>query len=137
MIVDAFFICDLFVQMHSYYVNGRTGEWVGSFPKIRARYFRTWFVVDFVAVFPIDYIVRAVEATQQTSADSRTVRLLRLARLLRYVRLLKLMNLKRMTGIIETYEEKVGLSAQSSAFVFKVLAMVGGLLCFNHLVACE
>ena len=102
--VDVFFAVDLFVQMHTYYMSGRTGEWVGSFPKIRARYFRSWFIVDFVAVFPVDYIVRAMERNQQTAADSRSLRMLRLARLLRYARLLKLMNLKRVTGIMETYQ---------------------------------
>ena len=43
-----FFVVDLFLQMHTYYQSGRTGLWVSDFTKVRARYFRTWFIVDFV-----------------------------------------------------------------------------------------
>eukprot|EP01047_Picozoa_sp_COSAG01_P020529 COSAG01_NODE_1170_length_11406_cov_17.917662_8_plen_698_part_00 len=134
--VDFFFLVDLFVQMHTYYMSGRTGEWIGSFAKIRARYFRSWFVVDFVAVFPVDYIVRLSHASQQTAADSRGLRMLRLTRLLRYARLLKLMNLKRVTSIIEAYQAKIGFGAQSQSLIFKVLGIVGVLVAFNHLTAC-
>ena len=134
--MDSFFAIDLFVQMHTYYMSGRTGEWVGSFPKIRARYFRSWFIVDFIAVFPIDYIVRAMEANQQTAADSRSLRMLRLARLLRYARLLKLMNLKRVTGIIETYQSKIGFAAQTTDFMFKILFMVCGLFAVRNHASC-
>lgn len=62
--------------------------------------------------------------------------MLRLARLLRYARLLKLMNLKRVTGIIELYQSKIGFAAQTTDFMFKILFMVCGLVAFNHLTAC-
>jgi len=50
----------MFIQMHTFYLSGRTGQWVNNRTKVRARYFRSWFLVDFVAVFPADYIVRAM-----------------------------------------------------------------------------
>lgn len=59
--VDSFFMLDLFVQMHTYYLSGRSGQWVSNFRKIRRRYFRSWFIVDFVAVFPTDYIIRLLQ----------------------------------------------------------------------------
>jgi hypothetical protein len=55
VVVDTFFVCDLGVQSHTYYMSGRSGQWVSNFKKIRRRYFKGWFIVDFVAVFPLDY----------------------------------------------------------------------------------
>ena len=38
-----------------------TGELITSHKKIASRYLRTWFAVDFLATFPVDYIVRGIE----------------------------------------------------------------------------
>ena len=132
--VDAFFFTDMFIQMHTYYLSGRTGRWVNNHVKIRAKYFRSWFIVDFVAVFPADYIVRAMHYSG--AEDARSFRMLRLARILRYARLLKLMNLKRLDALVEEYQKKIGFSAMTVDFVIKVVIMIVGMGCFNHLAAC-
>lgn len=103
---------DMFIQMHTFYISGRTGAYVNNFTKVRAKYFRSWFIVDFVAVFPADYIVRALHWSG-AGGDARSFRMLRLARLLRYARLLKLMNLKRVDTLIEEYQKKIGFSAMT------------------------
>eukprot|EP01048_Picozoa_sp_COSAG05_P030623 COSAG05_NODE_10745_length_548_cov_1.349666_1_plen_182_part_11 len=48
--VDVMLVLDLIIQMYTYYQDGRTGHWVHNGQKIRARYFRGWFWVDFLAV---------------------------------------------------------------------------------------
>lgn len=132
--VDIFFFVDMFVQMHTFYLSGRTGQWVNNHVKIRARYFRSWFLVDFIAVFPADYIVRALHYSG--GEDARSFRMLRLARILRYARLLKLLNLKRLDALVEEYQKKIGFSAMTVDFVVKMGGMIFGLACFNHLAAC-
>lgn len=132
--IDIFFFVDMFVQMHTYYLSGRTGQWVNNPVKIRARYFRTWFLIDFVAVFPADYIVRILHFSN--GEDARSFRMLRLARILRYARLLKLFNLKRLDALVEEYQRKIGFSAMTTDFVIKICIMILGLFCFNHLSAC-
>lgn len=133
--VDFFFFLDMFIQMHTFYLSGRTGQWVNNRTKVRARYFRSWFLVDFVAVFPADYIVRAMHWSG-TGGDARSFRMLRLARILRYARLLKLLNLKRLDAIVEEYQKKIGFSAMTVDFAVKLFGMILGLFAFNHLTAC-
>ena len=132
--VDLAFLIDLFIQMHTYFLHGRTGLWVDNFTLVRARYFKTWFIVDFVAVFPADYLVRLLH--WHDGGDARSLRMMRLARLLRYARLLKLLNLQRLRMLIEDYQQKIGFSAATFDFVVKLFVIVFGLYAFNHLVAC-
>lgn len=129
-----FFSCDLIVQMHTYYLSGRTGLWVSDMTKVRARYFRTWFVVDFVAVFPVDYILRALHWHQGTNTNS--FRMLRLARLLRYLRLLKLMKFSRFGEAFEALTGSAGFSAMTVDFISKVFGLVFLCICFNHVTGC-
>lgn len=134
LLVWAFFCLDLFVQMHTYYISGRSGLYVSDMTKVRARYFRSWFIVDFVAVFPVDYLLRVIQ--WHNGAEANSFRMLRLARLLRYLRLLKLMNFQRASGILELWQERAGFSAMTMDFIFKVLALVVLCICFNHLAGC-
>ena len=129
-----FFTVDLFIQMHTYYLSGRTGQWVSDPTKVRARYFRTWFIVDFVAVFPVDYILRIID--WHSGGEANSLRMLRLARLLRYLRLLKLANMSRAAAVMEVYREKVGFSAMTADFIYKILGLVALCVCFNHLAGC-
>jgi hypothetical protein len=129
-----FFVIDLVVQMHTYYLSGRTGLWVSDATKVRARYFRTWFIVDFVAVFPVDYVLRALHANN--GAEANSFRMLRLARLLRYLRLLKLMNFSRASAALEIFKESGGFSAMTLDFITKVFGLVALCICFNHLAGC-
>ena len=75
--VDGFFMMDLFVQMHTYYRSGRTGRWVSHFGKVRKKYLRSWFVMDFIAVFPADYLLRVLKSGE--AEDARSFRMVRLA----------------------------------------------------------
>eukprot|EP01043_Picozoa_sp_COSAG02_P042392 COSAG02_NODE_3602_length_6498_cov_2.647914_3_plen_685_part_00 len=129
-----FFCIDLFVQMHTYYQSGRTGLWVSDSTKLRARYFRTWFIVDFVAVFPVDYILRMLH--WHGGAEANGFRMLRLARLLRYLRLLKLMNFSRASALLALFQERAGFSAMTLDFITKVFGLVTLCICFNHLAGC-
>lgn len=129
--VWSFFCVDLFVQMHTYYLSGRTGLWVSDMTKIRARYFRSWFIVDFVAVFPVDYLLRLLH--YHGGAEANSFRMLRLARLLRYLRLLKLMNFSRAGAVLDLIQDSAGLSAMTMDFFVKILGLVFFCICFNHL----
>ncbi len=40
-----------------------TGELITDHRKIAMRYMRTWFIIDLLATFPVDYIVRGVEVS--------------------------------------------------------------------------
>ena len=131
--VDSFFMFDLIIQGSTYYLSGRSGQWVSNGKKIRRRYFRSWFIVDFVAVFPTDYLIRIMQFHQ--GAEARSFRMLRLARLLRYARLLKFMNMKRMGEILAVFQGMIGWNQLSIEFIFKILILCIMFVCFNHLGA--
>ena len=56
LIVDLMFIIDIIINFRSTYVAEETDEVVSNPKKIARHYLKTWFVVDFVAAIPFDYI---------------------------------------------------------------------------------
>ena len=94
---DFVFWIDLFLSFVSAFINDE-GEMVDSHKKIAEKYLSGWFLIDFVAVFPIKEVMAALEKAnpkpQKSSGglgnSSKLLRLLRLLRLYRLLRLLKL-----------------------------------------------
>lgn len=136
LVVDIFFLVDLFVQMQTYFHDNRTGEWVYDQTKIRSRYLHTWFVVDFVAVMPVDHILRLLHKLDHSISDARAFRMLRMARIFRYIRLIKILNPRRVDRLRQWYEKKVGLSNMTLDILFKIMSIIVSIMCFNHLAAC-
>jgi len=87
--------------------------------------------VDFVAVFPTDYIIRLLQWHQ--GAEARSFRMLRLARLLRYARLLKLLNFKRLDDVQKHVQDQIGWNAMSLEFLWKVTMLCLVFVAFNHM----
>ena len=54
---QAYLVMNFFVA----YENPVTGELVTDHRKIAIRYLKGWFVIDLLATFPSDYIVKAVQ----------------------------------------------------------------------------
>jgi hypothetical protein len=133
------FMADLPIQANTFYVYTRTGEWITDKKKIRARYVKTWLIVDIIAVFPIDYILRFGHYvdTSGGSAKAGSVRMLRLARMFRYLRLVKMMSAAPMINdLFEKYQQKLGFSRQTMEFIMKLSNLVIVVYSFNHLAGC-
>lgn len=94
LLIDTGFILDIVYNFNAYYLDDSQAV-VSDKARIRAKYMRTWFVLDFVASFPIDYIVRAAGGSQDSDEWMRNFRLLRLSRLARTTRLLRALKAKR------------------------------------------
>lgn len=134
------FLCDMPIQANTYYLYTRTGEWITEGKQIRARYYKSWLIVDLIACFPIDYLLRFgyhFGDDIAPSAKAGSVRMLRLARLFRYLRLLKMMSAAPMINkMLEKYQEKIGFSRQQMEFIYKLLNLVAVIYSFNHLAGC-
>lgn len=50
------------------YENPVSGEIITDHKKIALRYLKGWFVVDLLATFPSDYIVKAVQVSSSYSS---------------------------------------------------------------------
>ena len=67
-------------------------------------YFRTWFILDIIALLPIDILV--VVGAFDTGPGSSSA-LVRAVRLLRAMRLLKLVRILRASRLVSKWENKV------------------------------
>ena len=85
--MDGFFVVDLCLQFVLGYVDGETQKVVTSLPKIRERYFKSYFVIDVVSLFPFDQVV-----------ESSSTPLLRAIKFLRMLKLLRAMKANRILG---------------------------------------
>lgn len=79
--VDLMFIIDIFINFRTTFIKLNTDEVISNPKQIALHYLKTWFVVDFVAAIPFEFMIT-------TKVDSATTLfgLLKTARLLRLVR---------------------------------------------------
>ena len=136
------FMVDLPIQANTFYQYSRTGEWITDKSKIRTRYCKSWMLVDVIAVFPVDYILRLSHHMNQASAEGRVVaggssRMLRLARLFRYLRLMKLASAGPVIEhLFERARAALGFSRQTLEFALKLINLVIVVYSFNHVAGC-
>lgn len=57
VIVDVMFIIDIAINFRTTFVEGKSGSVISEPEKIAIHYFKTWFVVDFVAAIPFDFFI--------------------------------------------------------------------------------
>ena len=77
LVVDILFIADLFVCLRTCFVV--EDEWMNSYLvqdplQIRLRYYRSWFLMDLIAVFPMAYILEIYEEATSGNAPPPTTR---------------------------------------------------------------
>eukprot|EP01043_Picozoa_sp_COSAG02_P001880 COSAG02_NODE_41_length_47431_cov_32.449204_23_plen_1095_part_00 len=100
LVVDVFFISDVFLNFRTAFVD-KHGHREGRPREIAKRYVKGWFVIDFVSCLPVQYLQYIVEASQGIDpADGggagdqvkvlKSLRLMRLAKMLRVARLRKM-----------------------------------------------
>ena len=57
LVVDLFFIIDIPINFLSASVNKDTDEVITNLKEIAILYLKTWFVVDFIAAIPFEYVI--------------------------------------------------------------------------------
>ena len=95
LLVDFFFLIDIFVNFRTTYVN-KQDEVVSNGAKIAIHYFKGWFLVDLVAAIPLDLCLQILQGNGFTSkvptTETDIIGLLKTARLLRLVRVCRKMD---------------------------------------------
>jgi len=95
--VDMLFITDMVLQFFLMFHN-ENGRLIKSHKRIRQRYMKGWFVIDFVTVLPFDMAKWVL--------DPSKVKIIRIIRLLR---LFKLLRIVRASRIFARWETKLGI----------------------------
>ncbi|XP_011162961.1 potassium voltage-gated channel subfamily H member 8 isoform X2 [Solenopsis invicta] len=90
VVVEVLFIFDIVLNFRTTYVS-RKGEVVSNSRSIAVNYVKGWFIVDFVAALPFDFLYASDVYSGEESAHSN-IHLVKLTRLLRLARLLQKMD---------------------------------------------
>lgn len=104
VVSDTFFLVDLVLNFRTGIVIEDNTEIILDPEKIKKKYLRTWFVVDFVSSIPVDYIFLIVEKGIDSEVY-KTARALRIVRFTKILSLLRLLRLSRLIRYIHQWEE--------------------------------
>jgi potassium voltage-gated channel Eag-related subfamily H protein 7 len=122
--VDLGFVCDMGVQCFVKFIDPESGEWVIDLRRIRGRYLRGWFVVDFISILPFDSVSFAVSGSGMSE--------FKIMRVIRVLRLIKLLRLLRMSRMSSRFMDRFGWRYSSltlSSFVVFMLVLVHWISC--------
>jgi len=127
-IVDGFFMADIVVNFYSAFYDNEY-VLVDNRKSIAKSYLRTWFIVDIMAVLPLDYALRTSDFNS-LARIARLPRLYRLVKMSRLVRMLKIV--KDRNKLVKYLNEilKISIGFERLLFFFLIFFV----LC--HVVAC-
>ncbi|CAI2381160.1 unnamed protein product [Moneuplotes crassus] len=92
-VIDLFFLADIIINFFTVYTN-RSEDFVVSRKLIALNYLRGWFIIDFIAIIPVNYFYDPKQGVND---------LARLARLVRLYKLVKLFRIVKQGGKIKKY----------------------------------
>jgi len=104
----------------------RGGGLVKDHKRIACHYLRSWFVLDFISVFPIDLCLMGVDTTGGSAGILGGIRLLRLARLVKLAKIL------RASRIFSRWENRISISYGNR----QLIMLAVGVLILLHWLAC-
>lgn len=144
MIVDFLFGIDLIVNFISSYEDPRTGLPVVGLKDIAINYLTSWFIIDFIAIFPTQTIEEAFKDGGDASSNAKSIKMVRLARLPRLYRLIRLLRMLKMLRVFRkssTFRDwmnnlniSVGMIRLVKLLIIQFI-MVHLMSCFWHLAA--
>ena len=114
VVSDTFFLVDLVLNFRTGIVFEDNTEIILDPKKIKTKYLKTWFLVDFVSSIPVDYIFLIVEKGIDSEVY-KTARALRIVRFTKILSLLRLLRLSRLIRYIHQWEEVWGPHARTRA----------------------
>ncbi|XP_058616082.1 potassium/sodium hyperpolarization-activated cyclic nucleotide-gated channel 2 isoform X2 [Onychostoma macrolepis] len=128
VVSDTFFLMDLVLNFRTGIVYEENTEIILDPEKIKKKYLKTWFVVDFVSSIPVDYIFLIVEKGIDSEVY-KTARALRIVRFTKILSLLRLLRLSRLIRYIHQWEENDSWSELYSFALFKAMSH---MLCIGY-----
>jgi potassium voltage-gated channel Eag-related subfamily H protein 7 len=135
--VNFFFIWDMIMNFMLAFQDGE-GVWCMSHRIIARKYFKSWFVLDFVSILPFDTLGLALDSSNCSSMErgapgrGTCISDLKIFRVIRLLRLLKLLRILRASRIFKRWEQQMSMSYSMRSLI-KFFVYV----CFlAHWIAC-
>ncbi|XP_073442389.1 potassium/sodium hyperpolarization-activated cyclic nucleotide-gated channel 2 [Dendrobates tinctorius] len=135
VVSDTFFLMDLVLNFRTGIVIEDNTEIVLDPQKIKRKYLRTWFVVDFVSSIPVDYIFLIVEKGIDSEVY-KTARALRIVRFTKILSLLRLLRLSRLIRYIHQWEEIFHMTYDLASAVMRIFNLIAMMLLLCHWDGC-
>ncbi|XP_058501571.1 potassium/sodium hyperpolarization-activated cyclic nucleotide-gated channel 1-like [Solea solea] len=132
---DTFFLIDLVLNFRTGIVKEDNTEIVLDPQKIKIKYLKSWFVVDFISSIPVDYIFLIVE-TRIDSDFYKTARALRIVRFTKILSLLRLLRLSRLIRYIHQWEEVFHMTYDLASAMVRIMNLIGMMLLLCHWDGC-
>ncbi len=141
LVIDLYFITDIFVQFHTAFVDTATGLLITDRKIISQGYIRSWFILDIVSVMPFSYLQLLSDAQPATGQPPLVSSYLaqgldtdegtgveledntKILKLLRFLRIAKLLRLTKFKGMMARYDDKFDVSQYVSSTA--TLVMIG------------
>ncbi|CAJ1060262.1 potassium/sodium hyperpolarization-activated cyclic nucleotide-gated channel 2 [Xyrichtys novacula] len=135
VVSDTFFLMDLVLNFRTGIVFEDNTEIILDPEKIKKKYLKTWFVVDFVSSIPVDYIFLIVEKGIDSEVY-KTARALRIVRFTKILSLLRLLRLSRLIRYIHQWEEIFHMTYDLASAVMRIFNLIGMMLLLCHWDGC-
>ncbi|XP_040019237.2 potassium/sodium hyperpolarization-activated cyclic nucleotide-gated channel 1 [Gasterosteus aculeatus] len=135
VVSDTFFLMDLVLNFRTGIVREDNTEIILDPHKIKIKYLKTWFVVDFISSIPVDYIFLIVE-TRINSDFYKTARALRIVRFTKILSLLRLLRLSRLIRYIHQWEEVFHMTYDLASAMVRIMNLIGMMLLLCHWDGC-
>uniref|UniRef100_A0A672YWZ3 Hyperpolarization activated cyclic nucleotide gated potassium and sodium channel 2 n=1 Tax=Sphaeramia orbicularis TaxID=375764 RepID=A0A672YWZ3_9TELE len=135
VVSDTFFLMDLVLNFRTGIVFEDNTEIILDPKKIKTKYLKSWFVVDFVSSIPVDYFFLIVEKGIDSEVY-KTARALRIVRFTKILSLLRLLRLSRLIRYIHQWEEIFHMTYDLASAVMRIFNLIGMMLLLCHWDGC-
>ena len=140
VLMDVYFFVDIYLNF-LFVVEDESFQLVTSRPKLAKRYLKSWFIIDVLAVIPLDHGIRLSEGRfvcglvgncPPQSGGDNSGQYFKLFKMLRLFRLVKLLKLLKVGKVLDRYQDELYFYMQYLN-LFGLLVLTGFL---GHLMAC-
>uniref|UniRef100_A0A3Q2CHI8 Hyperpolarization activated cyclic nucleotide gated potassium and sodium channel 2 n=1 Tax=Cyprinodon variegatus TaxID=28743 RepID=A0A3Q2CHI8_CYPVA len=135
VVSDTFFLMDLVLNFRTGIVFEDNTEIILDPKKIKQKYLKSWFIVDFVSSIPVDYIFLIVEKGIDSEVY-KTARALRIVRFTKILSLLRLLRLSRLIRYIHQWEEIFHMTYDLASAVMRIINLIAMMLLLCHWDGC-
>nr|O70507.2 RecName: Full=Potassium/sodium hyperpolarization-activated cyclic nucleotide-gated channel 4; AltName: Full=Brain cyclic nucleotide-gated channel 3; Short=BCNG-3 [Mus musculus] len=135
VVSDTFFLIDLVLNFRTGIVVEDNTEIILDPQRIKMKYLKSWFVVDFISSIPVEYIFLIVE-TRIDSEVYKTARAVRIVRFTKILSLLRLLRLSRLIRYIHQWEEIFHMTYDLASAVVRIVNLIGMMLLLCHWDGC-
>uniref|UniRef100_A0A3P9KRQ4 Hyperpolarization activated cyclic nucleotide-gated potassium channel 4l n=1 Tax=Oryzias latipes TaxID=8090 RepID=A0A3P9KRQ4_ORYLA len=135
VVSDTFFLMDLVLNFRTGIVKEDNTEIILDPQKIKIKYLKSWFMVDFISSIPVDYIFLIVE-TRIDSDFYKTARALRIVRFTKILSLLRLLRLSRLIRYIHQWEEVFHMTYDLASAMVRIMNLIAMMLLLCHWDGC-